>query len=122
MMGICTALLVLIGNVGLFIAGAVAGYKGGIAQLVRGDSVKVSNYNTAYHTLINILSTILLSASNYTMQVLSSPTRKEIDLAHAKGYWVEIGVVSMRNLRVMSRKRRLLWWMLGISSVPLHLL
>jgi hypothetical protein len=121
-MGICTAILVLIANIGLLIKGAASGYHGGVANLVKGDSVKISHYNTAYHTLINVLSTLLLGASNYTMQVLSAPTRAEVDDAHAKGHWVEIGLVSPRNLRVISRKRQVCWWMLPISSVPLHLL
>jgi hypothetical protein len=122
MMGICTAVLVLMINIGLLIKGALSGYHGGVASLAQGNSVKVSNYNTVYHTLINILSTLLLGASNYAMQVLSSPTREDADAAHARGNWVEIGIVSPRNFQFMSRKRRLLWWMLGISSVPLHLL
>jgi hypothetical protein len=122
MMGICTTTLVLVVNIGLLIKGATSGYRGGIASLVQGDPVKISNYNTIYRTLINILSTLLLGASNYAMQVISSPTREDADAAHAKGTWVEIGIVSPRNLRLMSRRRKMLWWMLGISSVPLHLL
>jgi hypothetical protein len=72
--------------------------------------------------LINALSTILLSASNYTMQCLSAPTRSEVDDAHSTGKWLDIGVPSVRNLGRIARKRVILWWLLGASSLPLHLL
>ena len=74
------------------------------------------------HLAINILSTLLLGASNYSMQCLSSPTRSDIDKAHSQGIWLDIGVPSVRNLRRLSTTRIVLWWLLAISSIPLHLL
>ena len=56
------------------------------------------------------------------MQCLSSPTRNEIDKAHSQGIWLDIGVPSVRNLRKLSTTRIILWWLLAISSIPLHLL
>ncbi len=50
------------------------------------------------HLVINALSTLLLSASNYCMQCLSSPTREEINNAHAQSIWLDIGVPSVRHL------------------------
>jgi hypothetical protein len=82
----------------------------------------VSKMNTYLHLAINLLSTILLSSSNYCMQCLSAPTRKEVDAAHAKGVWLDIGVPSIRNLKHIDRTRVLLWGLLGLSSLPLHLL
>lgn len=61
-------------------------------------------------------------ASNYSMQCLSSPTRKEIDKAHARRAWLDVGVPSFRNLRRLSTTRIVLWWLLALSSIPLHLL
>ncbi|KAF2475426.1 uncharacterized protein BDR25DRAFT_279479 [Lindgomyces ingoldianus] len=89
--------------------------------LLEGDCDKVHQVNTGLHFLINLLSTILLGSSNYCMQCLSAPTRSEIDAAHAKGIWLDIGVPSVRNLRHISQKRVGLWVALGISSLPLHL-
>lgn len=74
------------------------------------------------HLIINILSTLLLGASNYSMQCLSSPTRSEIDKAHRQKLWLDIGVPSVRNLRRISASRIALWWLLAASSIPLHLL
>jgi hypothetical protein len=122
LMGSITAGSVLVVNIILLSVGAATGYHSGTAELLRGNSKKISAYNTAYHTLINILSSLLLDASNYTMQVLSSPTREELDKAHKKGRWAELGLLSSRNLRIIARKRILLWWILAASSIPLHLL
>jgi hypothetical protein len=74
------------------------------------------------HLLINVLRTILLAASNYCMQCRSAPNRDEVDRAHAKQQWLDVGILSFRNLRKISRKRAVLWWQLVLSSVPLHLL
>ncbi|KAG0646007.1 hypothetical protein D0Z07_7768 [Hyphodiscus hymeniophilus] len=56
------------------------------------------------------------------MQVISSPTRKEVDVAHQKGRWLDIGVPSTRNLREISWLRIAMWSVLALSSIPLHLM
>ena len=71
---------------------------------------------------INILSTLLLSASNNCAQLLSAPTRRDVDRAHAKSSWMDVGVQSLRNLTKVPRWRVCIWLLLYISSVPLHLL
>ncbi|KAK3688634.1 hypothetical protein B0T22DRAFT_512276 [Podospora appendiculata] len=90
--------------------------------LFEGSCKTTKKLNTMLHLLINIISSLLLSASNYGMQCLSAPTRKEVDQVHAKGGWVDIGVPIIRNLASISRKRVLLWCFLGVSSIPLHFL
>ncbi|PVH96548.1 hypothetical protein DM02DRAFT_535057 [Periconia macrospinosa] len=77
--------------------------------LFHGDCERARQLNTLLHLAINILSTILLSSSNYCMQILSAPTRKEVDEAHAKGQWLDIGVLSIRNLRRINRRRVMLY-------------
>lgn len=72
------------------------------------------------HLVINLLSTLLLGASNYTMQCLSAPTRNDINKAHQQRVSVDIGIPSVRNLRRISWRRVVLWWLLGLSSIPLH--
>jgi hypothetical protein len=90
--------------------------------LYNGNCAKIRELNVGVHLMINTLSTVLLSASNYCMQCLSAPTRVEIDQAHAKRQWLDIGVPSVKNLRHISGKRVTLWWLLGLTSLPLHLL
>ena len=94
----------------------------GLGTLQDGSCKKTATLTFWTHLAINILSTLLLGASNYSMQCLSSPTRNEIDKAHSRGIWLDIGVPSLRNLRWISKSRLVLWWLLAISSIPLHLL
>ena len=74
------------------------------------------------HLAINILSTGLLAASNMCMQILCAPTREEVDAAHARHKWLGIGISSLKNLLHVDPKRSAIWFLLGLSSVPLHLL
>lgn len=116
--------LVLIINLSILLVAATryGGFKDGIGTLAKGLPTSMSRLSTAYHILINLLSTVLLTSSNYCMQVLCSPTRNEIDAAHRKGRWLNIGVLSPHNLRFIRARRVLLWWILALSSLPLHLL
>ena len=85
--------------------------QGGIVTAFTGSCDRVEKWTSAIHIIINGLSSILLGASNYTQQVMSSPTRGEVDSAHRKGDWVDIGVVSVRNIwGRISRQRILVWW------------
>lgn len=123
--GSCASALVLCCNIALVIVGynRPGGYdEDGIANLMHGDGVMISRWNTVLHLFINMLSSILLASSNYTMQVLSSPTRIEIDRAHHQGDWLEVGILSTRNLPKISRIRAVLCIILALSSIPLHLL
>ncbi len=90
--------------------------------LYDGNCDTTKKVNIGIHVLINILSTILLGASNYCMQCMSAPTRAEVDRAHAKFRWVDIGIPSIRNLIRVRGLRVFLWLLLGLSSLPLHLL
>ena len=117
------AAMVLIINVILTIwAVSSSGVQNGLGTLQDGSCKKTTTLTFWIHLAINVLSTLLLGASNYSMQCLSSPTRREIDKAHGKGVWLDIGVPSVRNLRHLSMGRLTLWWLLAISSIPLHLL
>ncbi|CUS15481.1 unnamed protein product [Tuber aestivum] len=121
-----TALVVLFINVGLTIyAVANAGYEmeGGTVMLYPGGSCDRSKtIGTWLHLGINVLSTLLLSSSNYTQQCLAAPTRSEIDSAHARRRWMDIGVPSVRNLFRIKLERTFLWIAIGLTSIPLHLL
>ncbi|KAJ9612192.1 hypothetical protein H2200_003789 [Cladophialophora chaetospira] len=93
-----------------------------LVELFNGDCHKVEQIDIYVHLGINVLSTLLLGGSNYCMQCLSAPTRADIDRAHEKGKFLDIGVPSVRNLRNIPTYKMLLWWALGLSSVPLHLM
>ena len=94
----------------------------GSGTLIQGECAKTRKASTWIHLAINVLSTVLLSASNYCMQILTAPTRAEVSRAHASGKWLDIGVPSVRNLRWISKRRVWIWYCLAFSSLPLHLL
>lgn len=121
--GICLSAAVLCGNIVLaFVGFRYAGYNEGIGILAQGRSDSMAWTSTVYHILINILSTLLLAASNYSMQVLCAPTREDIDRAHSEGTYLSIGVLSPRNISFMKGSRALQWYILLVTSVSLHLL
>ncbi|KAI1169861.1 hypothetical protein F4777DRAFT_161526 [Nemania sp. FL0916] len=55
------------------------------------------------------------------MQVLNAPSREELDAAHKKGSWMDVGVSSMRNLFKVSSFKKWCWLGLLITSLPIHL-
>jgi hypothetical protein len=118
------SIFVLITNIILLIIGSRknGGYVNGICTLNHGNAGPIQSQGLTYHIIINILSTALLTSSNYCMQILSAPSREELDWAHAHGTWLDIGIISFRNLRYVKRERLVFWLILGLSSLPLHLL
>jgi hypothetical protein len=95
---------------------------GGIGTIYRDTCDKIKTTGLWLHIAINILSTMMLGASNYCMQCLCSPTRQEIERAHARRQWLDIGIQSLRNLTRIKRPRMILWMFLAGSSIPLHLM
>ncbi|KAF2997004.1 hypothetical protein E8E14_003519 [Neopestalotiopsis sp. 37M] len=91
-------------------------------QYFQGDCDKIDQYNTILHLAINAISTVLLSSSNYCSQILIAPTRADVDLAHSKGQYLDIGIQSFRNWRSVSKRRKMTWVLLMMSSVLLHLI
>jgi hypothetical protein len=94
----------------------------GSGTIFDGPCDAVRRRNVLYHLFINAASTLLLGASNYAMQILSAPTRKEIDAAHMRRLPLDIGILSLKNLRSITWSRAVLLLALGASSLPLHLL
>jgi hypothetical protein len=123
LVAILIVLSVLLMNVILAIIAATSWHPvGRIATAFTGDCNKAAKTTTALHLLINLLSSLLLGASNYSMQRLVSPTRKEVDACHQRKKWLDIGIPSVRNLFSINKGRTLLWFLLACSSAPLHFL
>ncbi|KAB8204567.1 hypothetical protein BDV34DRAFT_226367 [Aspergillus parasiticus] len=90
--------------------------------IFEGNCTKAKRWSTGFHILINVLGTILLGASNYCMQCLSAPSRRDVDRVHAHGKWLDIGTPSVTNLRVMSWVQISIWCLLALTSLPFHVL
>ncbi|KAI1204960.1 uncharacterized protein F4807DRAFT_301545 [Annulohypoxylon truncatum] len=86
------------------------------------DGGSVSKVNMVLHLLINIVSTLVVASSNFFMQVLNSPSRREVNTAHFQGSWLGIGIPSVRNAFRVSRFKTWCWICLLVSSIPIHLL
>jgi hypothetical protein len=123
LLGSIMSSIVLSCNISILVLGAMRndGFQNGFVMLMIREAEDMSWWSSAFHIVINVLSTLLLGASNYTMQVLSSPTRGEIDRAHSSNQWQDIGVLSLRNLGCIPRRRRFLCVILALSSIPIHL-
>lgn len=90
--------------------------------LFHGKCKTSNNLDLFLQFVINIFSTCVLASSNFFMQIVSSPTRKEIDHAHRSLHSLEIGVSSFKNLGVLSWFKILAWAGLFLTSVPIHIL
>lgn len=64
--------------------------------LFSGNCDQSKKFGTISHLFINILSTLLLGASNYSIQVLCAPTREDVDDAHSRGKSVRYAVVAIQ--------------------------
>jgi hypothetical protein len=95
----------------------------GYAPVYQGKCSVAKNSATGIHLVINILSTIMLGASNYCMQCLAAPSRSEVDEAHGKRAWLAIGIPDIAHLvlRAPARRRRLGIVLLA-TSFPIHLM
>ena len=116
------SLIALIINVFLF-AWLLRRYKtlGGTGTVHKSNCSEVENIETGIKVGLNVLSTLVLGASTYAMQGTTAPTRKELNKAHGKGKWLEIGTQSWRNLGYVSRRHATIWGILAFTSLPLHL-
>ncbi|KAF2650724.1 hypothetical protein K491DRAFT_720511 [Lophiostoma macrostomum CBS 122681] len=115
--------LVLFINIILAIVAGTAGHPtDGFATVYNGSCEKTPALFEGLQFIVNLFSTVLLGASNYCMQRLVAPTRAEIDAAHAKRKWLDIGMPSFRNLTSINGLRVGLWSLLLLSSLPLHFL
>ncbi|KAF4958766.1 hypothetical protein FGADI_2110 [Fusarium gaditjirri] len=132
--GACACIIVLIINLGITIWSSVSlkanengedyepGQRSSRRIMYEGSCSASRTLSVVIHLIINIFGSILLAASNHGMQCLSTPTRGDVQKAHAHKQWMDIGILTFRNLRMVSRIRVALWLLLILSSVPLHLL
>lgn len=120
---------VLVANIILTIVAVVLAYSKygagefGYAPVHQGKCSVAKNSATGIHLVINILSTIMLGASNYCMQCLAAPSRSEVDEAHQKRAWLAIGTPDIAHLVLHApARRRWLGIVLLATSFPIHLM
>jgi len=114
------AATVLVANVSTLIWAATHLDDGPFATLAVDSCKSIASSSSYLHGVINVLSAGLLAGSNYCMQCLSSPTRDEIDAAHSRDSYLNVGILSWRNVVSFRKRRIFLLSALIVSSVPLH--
>lgn len=116
----CLVLLCVLAFIGW--AAGLSTESAGIRVLHRGNCKTSKNMLTSTHVVINALSTLLLGTSNYCMHIVSAPSRRDIDKMHARKKVLDIGLNSVSNTFKLGWNRRVVWVLLGLSSIPLHLM
>ncbi|KAI1765168.1 hypothetical protein GGR53DRAFT_519824 [Hypoxylon sp. FL1150] len=89
----------------------------GESAIFSGDCNTAEHINIGIHVVINVFGVAILSGANYVFQVLSSPTRREVVVAHEKKRWLDIGVPSLRNFAHISGFRTAIATIILLSAV-----
>ena len=93
-----------------------------IGTVYEGSCANSQRLVIVIHLFVNVLSTILLAASNSCMRILVAPTWDDAVETHSRRRWLDIGIVSWKNLKIASKPRVVVWSILAVSSITLHLL
>jgi hypothetical protein len=91
----------------------------GLGTFFTGSRKEVSSALAGLKLLVAIFSTLVFAAGTYTIQILLSPTRAELDRKHRSGKWMDIGVFSFRNFHNISPTRK--WRISAIATCVLLL-
>ncbi|KAH8157222.1 hypothetical protein CIB48_g11028 [Xylaria polymorpha] len=103
-----TFLILIVGVVGLIIVVTRTRVFSGQLAIFTGDCGTANRIDIGVHVVINVFTVILLSGANYVFQILTSPTRREINEAHNRKQWLDIGVSSLRNFLHVSGFRAIM--------------
>ena len=115
-------LINIILTVVLYAKSAEAVGVGSLYRIISTDHCKsMERQIILFHLGINVLSTVVLAASGYFTQFLSSPTRSELDRLHARGKWQLIGIKSIFNVPI-GNWQRVCFGILTATALPFHLL
>ncbi|KAK4031394.1 hypothetical protein C8A01DRAFT_21375, partial [Parachaetomium inaequale] len=105
-LNVVVAFVVLItGFVCLVVAISGVSLEAGRSAIYEGGCAAATAVDWGLHAVVNVFVVLLVAGANYAFQVLSSPTRGEVDEAHREREWLDIGVPSFRNLRRIQRGR-----------------
>lgn len=87
----------------------------------QGDCDTVNGISIGLGLLINAIGVAMTATSNYCCQIVTAPSRKEVDWAHSKRTWVAIGSQSMTNIWLAAPWRKMLWLVLCATSIAIQL-
>jgi hypothetical protein len=90
----------------------------------RTDCNQLSHERTGWSFLVNTMAALIGTFSSTTLQALSAPTRRQLDLCHRDNNFMEIGVQSFHNIvkPYLGWRKRILWVLLMLMTLPFHIL
>ena len=91
-------------------------------SIFSGDCSVMNSRSIGLALFVNIASPFCLGSANAAAQCLMAPTKHDVVEAHQSGKALEIGVISLHNLKFIPTTRRVLCVLLLPGSLPLHLL
>lgn len=86
-----------------------------------GDCDTVNGTSIGLGLLVNAVGVALTATSNYCCQIVTAPSREEVDRAHSRRTWVAIGSQSITNIWLAAPWRKLLWLVLCATSIAVQL-
>ena len=87
-----------------------------------GDCDSSASINTWSSGVINVTSALLLACSHSVVQILLAPTPANIESAHSRGKWLDIGIPSLTNWGSMGLWQTVVCISLITTSLPLSVL
>jgi hypothetical protein len=77
----------------------------GIAEIFSGACPQAFRAITYAEFATNTFAILLFAAGTHAVQLLLSPTRAEVEFAHARERWLHIGVGGLRNMKWVPKRR-----------------
>jgi len=109
---------------GLFaclIASSARGDFTGATRIFSGKCGTAGNLNVGIHLGITVVALLVALSTDFFARLVIAPQPDEIRAAHHEAEWLDIGVNSFRNLRLIQPWRRFTWVLAILSSIPLQL-
>ncbi|KAI4733855.1 hypothetical protein E4T50_15589 [Aureobasidium sp. EXF-12298] len=96
--------------------------RAGVAELFKGSCLETSKVTTYARLATCAFAVLLFAVGTHAVQLLLSPTRAEVENAHARDRWLHIGVGGLRNMKWIHKRRLIRAVVLLTTSVLLPLL
>jgi hypothetical protein len=97
-------------------------FRNGVAEVFSGTCPQASRVATYAHCVTSAFAVLLFAVGTQSFQLLLSPTRAEVENAHARDRWLHIGVGGLRNMKWIHKRRLTRAVVLLMTSVLLPFL
>ncbi|KAI1389608.1 uncharacterized protein F4822DRAFT_205946 [Hypoxylon trugodes] len=115
-------IILLVGIICLILVIARARLLSGESAIYSGGCATAERINMGIHVVINACGIAIIAGANYVFQILSSPTRRELAVAHGNKRWLDIGIPSLRNFAHISGFRTALAIIVLLSAVAAQII